>query len=138
MIPGQQRSRAGESRIIDCDTMAKTGRNQPCPCGSGKKYKHCHGRFHADPAISSGGLPPDIEDQLARAKRRAEAQRLQREKQQGLGRPIVSAEVAGHRVVAVGNTVYTSKQWNVFHDFLRGRPRMARLTTSSACASQAN
>jgi len=21
--------------------MAKTGRNQPCPCGSGKKYKHC-------------------------------------------------------------------------------------------------
>jgi hypothetical protein len=20
------------------------GRNQPCPCGSGKKYKHCHGR----------------------------------------------------------------------------------------------
>jgi len=22
----------------------KTGRNDPCPCGSGKKYKHCHGR----------------------------------------------------------------------------------------------
>ena len=22
----------------------KVGRNQPCPCGSGKKYKHCHGR----------------------------------------------------------------------------------------------
>jgi preprotein translocase subunit SecA len=21
------------------------GRNDPCPCGSGKKYKHCHGRF---------------------------------------------------------------------------------------------
>ena len=21
-----------------------TGRNEPCPCGSGKKYKHCHGR----------------------------------------------------------------------------------------------
>jgi uncharacterized protein YecA (UPF0149 family) len=20
------------------------GRNDPCPCGSGKKYKHCHGR----------------------------------------------------------------------------------------------
>ena len=20
-----------------------TGRNQPCPCGSGKKFKHCHG-----------------------------------------------------------------------------------------------
>ncbi|HEX7058164.1 MAG TPA: preprotein translocase subunit SecA, partial [Bacilli bacterium] len=22
---------------------AKIGRNEPCPCGSGKKYKHCHG-----------------------------------------------------------------------------------------------
>ena len=24
---------------------AKIGRNDPCPCGSGKKYKHCHGRL---------------------------------------------------------------------------------------------
>ncbi|MEJ7668768.1 MAG: preprotein translocase subunit SecA [Casimicrobiaceae bacterium] len=24
---------------------AKIGRNDPCPCGSGKKYKHCHGRI---------------------------------------------------------------------------------------------
>lgn len=23
---------------------AKVGRNDPCPCGSGKKYKHCCGR----------------------------------------------------------------------------------------------
>jgi preprotein translocase subunit SecA len=23
----------------------KVGRNEPCPCGSGKKYKHCHGRI---------------------------------------------------------------------------------------------
>jgi len=22
----------------------KIGRNDPCPCGSGKKYKHCHGK----------------------------------------------------------------------------------------------
>ncbi|MBP5562781.1 MAG: preprotein translocase subunit SecA [Bacteroidales bacterium] len=25
----------------------KVGRNDPCPCGSGKKYKNCHGRFEA-------------------------------------------------------------------------------------------
>jgi preprotein translocase subunit SecA len=25
--------------------MDKIGRNDPCPCGSGKKYKHCHGRL---------------------------------------------------------------------------------------------
>ncbi|MDR1231876.1 MAG: SEC-C domain-containing protein, partial [Spirochaetaceae bacterium] len=24
--------------------VPKVGRNDPCPCGSGKKYKHCHGR----------------------------------------------------------------------------------------------
>ena len=23
--------------------LAKTDRNDPCPCGSGKKFKHCHG-----------------------------------------------------------------------------------------------
>jgi preprotein translocase subunit SecA len=26
------------------DDAAKAGRNDPCPCGSGKKYKKCHGR----------------------------------------------------------------------------------------------
>ena len=23
--------------------IAKIGRNEPCPCGSGRKFKHCHG-----------------------------------------------------------------------------------------------
>jgi preprotein translocase subunit SecA len=26
--------------------VPKVGRNEPCPCGSGKKYKHCHGRLN--------------------------------------------------------------------------------------------
>ncbi|OGB19261.1 MAG: preprotein translocase subunit SecA [Burkholderiales bacterium RIFCSPLOWO2_12_67_14] len=26
-------------------TMPRVGRNDPCPCGSGKKYKHCHGKL---------------------------------------------------------------------------------------------
>ncbi|AGB44124.1 preprotein translocase subunit SecA [Mesorhizobium sp. B2-5-9] len=26
-------------------TWGKVGRNEACPCGSGKKYKHCHGTF---------------------------------------------------------------------------------------------
>ncbi|OAT34832.1 preprotein translocase subunit SecA [Proteus myxofaciens] len=26
-------------------TGKKVGRNEPCPCGSGKKYKHCHGQL---------------------------------------------------------------------------------------------
>jgi preprotein translocase subunit SecA len=27
----------------------KVGRNDPCPCGSGKKYKQCHGRQQVTP-----------------------------------------------------------------------------------------
>ena len=27
------------------DSWGKVGRNAPCPCGSGKKFKHCHGRM---------------------------------------------------------------------------------------------
>jgi preprotein translocase subunit SecA len=29
----------------DPRTWGKVGRNDPCPCGSGKKYKHCHGAY---------------------------------------------------------------------------------------------
>ena len=31
----------GGSKIIDMKTRQKIGRNEPCPCGSGKKYKKC-------------------------------------------------------------------------------------------------
>jgi preprotein translocase subunit SecA len=33
-------------------TAAKIGRNEPCPCGSGKKYKKCHGQPGAPPLAS--------------------------------------------------------------------------------------
>ena len=39
-----------ETRVVtdvdpnDMATWDRTARNAPCPCGSGKKYKHCHGR----------------------------------------------------------------------------------------------
>jgi len=29
----------------DPQSWGKVGRNEACPCGSGKKYKHCHGRY---------------------------------------------------------------------------------------------
>ncbi|HGN1020915.1 preprotein translocase subunit SecA [Proteus mirabilis] len=38
-----------ESQISAVDGQVasgkKVGRNEPCPCGSGKKYKHCHGKL---------------------------------------------------------------------------------------------
>jgi preprotein translocase subunit SecA len=37
------------SQVTDPDTVTapvpKVGRNDPCPCGSGKKYKNCHGKL---------------------------------------------------------------------------------------------
>ncbi|MCC6949648.1 MAG: preprotein translocase subunit SecA [Bradyrhizobiaceae bacterium] len=39
------RTPAAERKADDPSSWGKVGRNEPCPCGSGKKYKHCHGRF---------------------------------------------------------------------------------------------
>ena len=38
-------ARAGGERQPFVRGERKVGRNEPCPCGSGKKYKHCHGRL---------------------------------------------------------------------------------------------
>jgi len=38
-------ARAVERNPRDPSSWGKVGRNESCPCGSGKKYKHCHGRF---------------------------------------------------------------------------------------------
>jgi preprotein translocase subunit SecA len=35
-----------EKNPDDPSTWGKVGRNEPCPCGSGKKYKHCHGALN--------------------------------------------------------------------------------------------
>ena len=36
---------AAERNPKDPSSWGKVGRNEECPCGSGKKFKHCHGRF---------------------------------------------------------------------------------------------
>jgi len=33
------------AKAAPADSGLKVGRNDPCPCGSGKKYKHCHGKL---------------------------------------------------------------------------------------------
>ncbi len=44
--PAPRRSRGplpGQRVVTVTRNQPKVGRNDPCPCGSGKKYKHCHG-----------------------------------------------------------------------------------------------
>jgi hypothetical protein len=85
--------------------MAKVGRNQLCPCGSGKKYKRCHGAISSEPAAFH-------------SYEHFQASELIRRHQQGQGRPIIAAKVADHQIVAVGSTIYYSKNWKTFPDFL--------------------
>jgi preprotein translocase subunit SecA len=40
-----QRAPAPARNPQDPQSWGKVGRNEPCPCGSGKKFKHCHGRY---------------------------------------------------------------------------------------------
>jgi uncharacterized protein YecA (UPF0149 family) len=40
-------TRAGGRSPRDPASWGKVGRNDPCPCGSGKKYKQCHERERA-------------------------------------------------------------------------------------------
>jgi preprotein translocase subunit SecA len=42
--PVQSRKAAGALNPSDPSTWGKVARNAICPCGSGKKYKHCHGK----------------------------------------------------------------------------------------------
>ncbi|MCH5241446.1 MAG: preprotein translocase subunit SecA [Muribaculaceae bacterium] len=49
--PGESAQRAAgqnvsrrQGPVAPIKAMPKVGRNEPCPCGSGKKYKNCHGR----------------------------------------------------------------------------------------------
>jgi preprotein translocase subunit SecA len=39
-----QGAQPGQATVQIRRTERKIGRNEPCPCGSGKKYKHCHGK----------------------------------------------------------------------------------------------
>ena len=90
--------------------MTNVGRNDRCPCGSGKKFKKCHGDVARVDRISAAmAAAPAI---LARL----EAKEHQRIEQQGLGKPIIAAKMdTGHQLVAVRNRLLYSKKWRTFH-----------------------
>ena len=88
----------------------KVGRNARCPCGSGKKFKHCHG-------VSSTRYPPELPP-IAQLRQNAAARERIRQTQQGLGKPVISANWQDHQFVAVGSALHYSKTWKTFIDFL--------------------
>jgi preprotein translocase subunit SecA len=46
-------------RPVKSATSQTIGRNDPCPCGSGKKFKYCHGRSGA-PALTGAPVPQPV------------------------------------------------------------------------------
>ncbi len=97
----------------------KNGRNDPCFCGSGRKFKYCHGGVqHTLPVLlARDKAEKEIIEQGRRHFEKHKALELQRQKQQGLGRPIISIDYKGYRFVAVGNKFHYGK-WKTFPDFL--------------------
>lgn len=92
----------------------RIGRNDPCPCGSGKKYKKCHGTY---PQHHHSRLVPEREAFIQKEIAKHKAREFQRQQQQGLGRPIIATEFKGQQFVAVKNRLFYGK-WRTFFDFL--------------------
>jgi hypothetical protein len=89
----------------------KIGRNESCPYGSGKKFKRCHGRLGDTRYISDERVKHAFDNHRARE--------MIRQAQQGRGKPIISATMHNHQLVAVGNTVHWSTKWKTFPRLLK-------------------
>jgi SEC-C motif len=96
--------------------VRKVGRNSPCPCGSGQKFKRCHGAIIKQPAeLNQATVVPQqvldaLKDNLV----------LEHRRRQRFGdiKGLISVEASGQRLVAVGNKMHSGNNWKTFHDFL--------------------
>jgi uncharacterized protein YchJ len=95
----------------------KLGRNEPCPCGSGKKLKHCHGDPRGGQRGTGRRPPPEIFDRAREHLARLEAEERERTRQYGDIRPIIGVQNWGKQFVAVRNRIYWGS-WKYFPDFL--------------------
>jgi hypothetical protein len=97
----------------------RVGRNDLCPCGSGKKFKKCHLGMPDIKTVpfDPRSLPPAV---LEKIEGHWRAERL-RESNFGKIRPVVQVpEYAGRRLVAVRGSIYWGNKdnWKFFSDFL--------------------
>lgn len=102
--------------------MAKIGRNNPCPCGSGKKYKKCH-------LLSGGSLKTSIikklksTPELERIRQELEMQMIERRKklvQAGVFIDFVTpTHFRGNKVWALSSRLYPRRpKKETFHEFI--------------------
>ena len=93
---------------------AKVGRNDPCPCGSGLKYKRCCLNEDTRQSSQRRAIPQAV------LKEHEALVRSEREGRQKYGnvRPIIQADWRGKKWIAIGNRVLSSDSWKTFLDFL--------------------
>jgi hypothetical protein len=109
----------------------KVGRNKPCPCGSGRKYKKCCGSPSAAAPEPSRELPPftirsGTFDELPAEVKREFLEKQEREaliaaariEQYGHVRAPIIVDHQGYKVAAIGNKLLWAKHWKTFHDLL--------------------
>ena len=114
----------------------KVGRNDPCPCGNGKKYKKCHGASKSEP-VSAGppvppppqfsvrlqpenSIPPEVFAKgmaIMRDQQKTEQERMRRF---GSARPEIAFDYQGYKFVAIGGTLLyiPSERCRFFSDVL--------------------
>jgi hypothetical protein len=97
----------------------KIGRNDPCPCGNGKKFKKCHGATAAPPVsapavapprfsvrLAAGQVPPEVFAKGMSIMRETQLREEQRRRLYGHVRPEIAIDYHGYKLVAVGNRLF--------------------------------
>lgn len=95
----------------------KIGRNDPCPCGNGKKYKKCHGasptpQIAAQPAPRfsvrmhpTNTVPAEVLAKAIAINEEHQRREQERRARYGFVRPEIAADFHGYKFVAIGNIV---------------------------------
>jgi len=102
---------------IYSSTGNKIRRNSPCPCGSGRKFKHCHRKMLTPNELDIVG---EVAESLSQHLMQVQARQSEFQRDHGKGRPIISSQFRDWRLVAVGNELNYAKKTDTkyFADFL--------------------
>lgn len=101
----------------------KTGRNAPCPCNSGRKFKHCHGRLLASQRFQAGELDvSQLKPQFVSKIREVRAQVARQtawSRNHGEITPSLQTKLSdGTRLASAGNALWKIDPDETWHGFI--------------------
>lgn len=114
---GRRGSRAGTRRGLRFNAFVTLGRNDPCHCGSGRKYKRCH----LDADLDTERVVRRVTPEMIRAVQE-KSERYARRLREGYGvyiNYVTPVQWQGRKVWAIGTRVYADRPpKETFHEFL--------------------